>query len=99
MATLLMHVQSEPEPPSQRSELRVPRALDRLVLSCLAKDPADRPVSAQELDRLLAEAVSTVWDAEEARAWWTLHHPSEASEPPMAGPNDDTLVITRAIPK
>ena len=98
MATLLMHVQSDPEPPSQRSELRVPHALDRLVLSCLAKDPADRPVSAQELDRLLAESVAADWDAEDARAWWALNHPSDASEPPLAAP-DDTRVVTRAIPK
>ena len=94
MATLLMHVQAEPEPPSLRSELRVPRALDRLVLSCLAKDPADRPVSAGELDRLLAESVAAEWETEDARAWWHLHEPQDNSVPP--GPEADTHVVTRA---
>ena len=40
-----------PTPPSARSEMPIPRGLDRLILSCLAKDPAERPQSARELSR------------------------------------------------
>src|SRR6266704_1683235 len=35
-------------PPSARTDLPIPTALDELVLSCLAKDPAHRPQSARE---------------------------------------------------
>jgi eukaryotic-like serine/threonine-protein kinase len=52
--TILLHVQGEPVPPSQRTENPVPQALERLVLACLAKNPSDRPASAAELGAELA---------------------------------------------
>jgi eukaryotic-like serine/threonine-protein kinase len=52
--TVLLHVQQEPVPPSRRTENPVPPTLDRLVLACLAKSPADRPQSAIELAAELA---------------------------------------------
>ena len=55
MGLLMHHVHTPPVPPSARTELPIPPALDRLVLSCLAKDPADRPQSARELSLRLAE--------------------------------------------
>ena len=39
MKMLLQHVQTPPVPPSQRTELPIPRELDELVLACLEKDP------------------------------------------------------------
>ena len=36
-------------PPSQRTELPIPRELDELVLACLEKDPDKRPQNAEEL--------------------------------------------------
>ena len=39
MKVLLQHVQAEPVPPSQRTELPIPQELDDLVLACLRKDP------------------------------------------------------------
>jgi serine/threonine-protein kinase len=47
--TVVMHLQQEPVPPSRRTENPVPPALERLVLACLAKRPADRPESAADL--------------------------------------------------
>src|SRR5438128_7244759 len=38
MKMFLQHLQTPPIPPSQRTELRIPRELDELVLSCLEKD-------------------------------------------------------------
>src|SRR5207249_4257263 len=45
MALLLHHASTPPTPPSARTELSIPAALDQLILSCLAKDPAERPQS------------------------------------------------------
>jgi serine/threonine-protein kinase len=54
LQTIVMHLQREPVPPSRRTENPVPPALERLVLACLAKRPADRPQSAAELAAGLA---------------------------------------------
>lgn len=76
LATVLAHVQEEPVPPSQRSELEIPESLERVVLSCLEKDPAARPQSAAELDERLAEcSLDSNWTADLAKDWWTLHMP------------------------
>jgi eukaryotic-like serine/threonine-protein kinase len=74
MALLLQHAQTPPTPPSARTELLIPRALDDLVLSCLAKDPANRPQSAKELSRRLAEVEgASTWTQDRAREWWATH--------------------------
>ena len=66
VGTILHHAHTAPIPPSLRSELVIPPALDELVLSCLAKDPADRPQSAVELSRRLASiACDASWSDEQ----------------------------------
>jgi serine/threonine-protein kinase len=37
------HLNDIPVPPSQRTELPIPEALEKSVLSCLAKNPASDP--------------------------------------------------------
>ncbi|MGF1468727.1 MAG: serine/threonine-protein kinase [Sandaracinaceae bacterium] len=77
LAMAIAHVQEEPVPPSARSELPIPAALDELVLSCLAKEPPKRPPSAAALaERLAAIPCSSRWTEVEARRWWDLHVPS-----------------------
>src|SRR5207247_6573469 len=74
MGLLTQHAQPPPTPPSARTDLPIPRALDDLVLSCLAKDPANRPQSARELSRRLAEVDgASAWTQERAREWWATH--------------------------
>jgi serine/threonine protein kinase len=77
MGLLVHHAHTEPVPPSSRVEIAIPGELDALVMSCLAKNPADRPQSARELSQRL-ERVSglDVWTDERARAWWDLHRPT-----------------------
>ncbi len=71
---LLQHAQAPPAPPSARTQLPIPPALDDLVLSCLAKEPADRPQSARELSLRLAEVEGgSAWTEDRARAWWAAH--------------------------
>ena len=76
MKMLLQHLQPQPVPPSQRSELPIPRELDELMLACLQKDPNLRPQSASELFRM-AQRCPTCdrWDSELAQAWWEVHLP------------------------
>ncbi len=76
MKMLMHHVQSRPVPPSQRTELRIPRELDELVLSCLEKDPNKRPQNAEELFRLACGCTSCeTWSQEAASLWWQTHLP------------------------
>ena len=76
MGLLLHHAHTPPTPPSARTEQPIPTALDRLVLSCLAKDPAERPQSARELSQRLADVEgANNWTEERARDWWGKHQP------------------------
>ena len=49
MKMFVQHLQAEPVPPSQRTELPIPPELDAFVLACLQKDPDKRPQSARKL--------------------------------------------------
>ena len=83
MGLLLQHAQAAPTPPSARTDLPIPAALDRLVLSCLAKDPADRPQTARELSRRLAELEGVgAWTQDQAREWWATHQPANEALAP-----------------
>jgi serine/threonine-protein kinase len=73
MGLLLHHAKTAPTPPSARTELPIPPALEHLVLLCLAKDPADRPQSAKELSLRLAEVEGAEsWTQDRARGWWEI---------------------------
>jgi serine/threonine-protein kinase len=77
MALLLHHAQTLPTPPSARTKVPIPSALDDLVLSCLAKDPRARPQTARELSRRLARVEgANDWTEERARDWWASHQPA-----------------------
>ena len=52
MKMLMQHLHAQPVPPSQRTEVPIPRELDELVLACLEKDPDRRPQNAEELFRM-----------------------------------------------
>ena len=81
MGLLLHHAKTMPTPPSALTEMPIPARLEELVRSCLAKDPADRPQSARELSRRLAELDgSDDWTQDRARAWWTIHEPVAAGQ-------------------
>ena len=75
-AMMLAHLRKDPLPPSERSELAVPASLDRAILTCLAKEPADRPARAEVLARVLesCDGVGS-WTADDAEGWWRANIP------------------------
>jgi serine/threonine-protein kinase len=73
MKMFVQHLQAAPVPPSQRGELPIPQELDSLVLTCLAKDPADRPQTIEELIRRIDSVPLRAWTNDAARQWWDTH--------------------------
>ncbi|HKQ69469.1 MAG TPA: serine/threonine-protein kinase [Polyangiaceae bacterium] len=80
------HLHTPPTPPSERHA--VPGDLERVILSCLAKDPGARPQSAEELTRALDHCRDARgWSTAEAEAWWReLPAPSSPPPAPTAAP-------------
>jgi serine/threonine-protein kinase len=76
MGHLLQHAHTPPEPPSKRARAPIPKAFDQLVLTCLRKDPAERPQSAKELSALLSTLPgAAAWSQDRARGWWDANVP------------------------
>jgi len=82
METMMQHVNATPVPPSGRTELPIPPALDALVMACLAKAPADRPPTADAIAARLEEIPTDgAWTAERAARWWEAHRPRDTPTP------------------
>jgi eukaryotic-like serine/threonine-protein kinase len=79
LKVITQHLQAVPVPPSARTELPIPVALERLVLACLAKKPEERPQNARQLAQSLDTIDGMTWSEEDAVRWWSGHHPSRAS--------------------
>jgi hypothetical protein len=76
----LQHKEWKPVPPSQRTELEIPDALDELILACLEKIPENRPQTADTVAaRLMAIETTAVWTPERAGQWWDVHHPPRSN--------------------
>jgi serine/threonine protein kinase len=74
MKMLMHHVQTIPLPPSQRTELAIPRELDDLVMACLEKDPNKRPQDAERLFEMACDCrIGGGWNNAAARGWWETH--------------------------
>lgn len=73
---LLQQVNAQPLPPSEKSEVVIPRKLEAILMMCLQKDPAKRPGSALQLASQLAEVrCEAPWTNERAQSWWETHAP------------------------
>src|SRR5687768_234283 len=59
--------------PSTRGGIEIPQELDRLVLSCLAKNPDDRPATVAELSDALRALDIQPWSEAQATEWWALN--------------------------
>jgi serine/threonine-protein kinase len=81
LKVITQHLQASPVPPSERTEVPIPPALEHLVLACLAKKPEDRPQNARRLAQSLDTVDEMTWDEQQAVRWWNQRRPPEASTP------------------
>jgi eukaryotic-like serine/threonine-protein kinase len=79
---ILMHAQAEPERPSARVGRTLPAGLERLVMACLAKDPCQRPGSAEQLADELRRCGAEDWSQADAHEWWGQYLPGDIVAPP-----------------
>jgi serine/threonine protein kinase len=97
--SLIKRLHEEPMRPSERTELAIPADLEAVVLACLGKEPAGRPPTAGHLARSLAAVNVAPWTDEQARHWWAMHHPANASASkhrPAPVPDRSTSMATPA---
>jgi serine/threonine-protein kinase len=84
LAVLIAHARDPAVPPS-RVRADLPEDLERVVLRCLAKDPAGRFPDAEGLERALgACACAGDWDRERAARWWRDVEPSVSPQAAVA---------------
>ena len=98
MEVLALHLHATPERPSARLNAQVDRELEKLLLSCLAKQPGDRPPSASALrDMLRSIGAAERWTNQRAADWWLLHrHQLRSAHAGTTTPAEAShLVVTR----
>ncbi len=73
---VLGHLQKQPKAMTERTDRSIPAALEELVMSCLAKDPAERPQTVTGLSRALRDSCpQEPWSEDDAEGWWDGHDP------------------------
>jgi DNA-binding IclR family transcriptional regulator len=72
VALALKHV-TDPPPPLRLSAPDIPEAIERVVMSALAKNPADRPATALDLAHMFWSAASEAMNRLLARTRETVH--------------------------
>jgi serine/threonine-protein kinase len=96
------HLHTPPDPPSFRSGRRIPDDLERVILRCLAKRPADRYDSAKALQHALDRcAENSPWDNDRALEWWAAfrsgRRDAAAAPPPAVGEETIVVDITKRV--
>jgi len=88
------HIHDAPVAPSTLSVVDISPELDRVIMTCLAKDPAERCQSAAELmDALEAVPEADGWDEDRAEAWWKEH----ASDALTSSEKNRKVDVRRAV--
>lgn len=83
MELVRAHIDEVPRPPSAALGRPIPDALETIVMSCLAKDPSQRPTDGRDLEQRLVRCALDGWTADDAERWWAARRPdaSAASAP------------------
>lgn len=96
------HLTEPPVPPSRRSVQPIAADLEAVILQCLAKEPEERPCSADALRAaLLACSDAARYDQDAGRRWWREHRSHPRPAPAPAGPVTTLpidLAAARALP-
>ena len=86
LALIAKTVNEPPKPPSvQNPSVEIPPELDQLILQCLAKDPADRPASAEEIAEALDQVLAAYPDDPKQSSEVGVLVPAAARSGPSAG--------------
>lgn len=100
LEVLQQHIRSTPIPPRERCDAEIAGDFETLLMKCLAKEPSDRPASAQELSEALAAcAPAQPWGNREAGNWWEAYARRKAEQLTANGGDNEfasTLVATRS---
>ncbi len=64
------HMSVDPDPPSAAAGRAVSPELESLLLSCLSKEPTNRPESASALADSLSRIPAGAWSRSQAQEWW-----------------------------
>jgi serine/threonine-protein kinase len=97
------HLHTQPPLPSTRTERPIPRDLEAVIMTCLAKDPDRRPRDAEALGQALCGcACASEWGEEQARAWWADYEKrrQDTKSAPEAGtyqPSEATSLPTAVL--
>jgi hypothetical protein len=94
MAVCAKHLSTIPPPPSSRTDREIPAAVEKLLLACLEKKPADRPASARALADALGAIPANGWTLSDAADWWTRF---ESAPRVDAAPRSDTIAVADTI--
>ena len=97
---VLCHLHQTPDPPSTHFSAAMPPELERLILDLLAKDPGQRPSSAAEVARRLADVpLAFSWTAALARRWWQTQLPDAiGTREHMARPRRGPILSPQQAP-
>jgi serine/threonine-protein kinase len=97
----VQHVSATPAPPTTRTTNPISPALEAVILQCLAKEPAARPVSARALRQALdACPEAAAWDEDAALAWWRSFEARRSpatDDPGLSGPRTITVDLMARV--
>ncbi|WP_428266825.1 serine/threonine-protein kinase [Haliangium sp.] len=89
------HLHSAPVPIAERLGREVPGELEAVLMACLAKDPAERPATAKELQARLRSCRDVgPWEEAAAQRWWVEHG---ALRRPRRAVNDTDMALARTV--
>ena len=94
MQIVMDHIQKTPPAASERTNQKIPQALDLVLLQCLRKDPNDRPQTMTELAESLRKvSLENPWSDERARHWWLENGSRRSAVTPLPVPTPEDIAI------